>query len=146
MPKRKSATLLADASADPINRRWRRFFLWALLLILIASAAGTSGALHRLPWSKPGFHTLPELLASNKFRGFELLQEPDRPGPYQEKGVTSAGKGEPVFGSFWADGKQRRFNIAAVPGAELRVVGLMPEDGELTYMVLRSTASAAGQK
>ena len=53
-------------------------------------------------------------------------------------GPVSAGKGEPVSGSFWANGKACRFHVAGVPCEEFRVVGLIPQQGgEPTYIVLR---------
>ena len=90
------------------------------------------------PRTAPTFHTLTEVLASGKYAGFDLVQEPDRPGPYQDMGDVAAGKGEPVTGSFWANGKTRKFQVSGVPGKELRVVGLIPQTGgEPTYVVLR---------
>jgi hypothetical protein len=99
--------------------------------------------------SRPAYRTLPEVLASGDCGGFDLVQGPDRPGPYQEMGAARAGKGEPLSGSFWANGKTRRYHVPGVRGEEFRVVGLIPKDGgEPTYIVLRrhaAPASAAGQ-
>jgi hypothetical protein len=132
------------------RRRWYQYNLRTLLLVLIATALAMGVA---NKWyfyrPRPAYHTLPEVLASGKYDDFDVVQEPDRPGPYEDMGAACAGKGEPLAGSFWANGKTRRFHVPGVPGEEFRVVGLIPKDGgEPTYIVLRrhtAPASAAGQ-
>ena len=95
------------------------------------------------------YRTLPEVLASGKYGGFDLVQGPDRPGPYEDMGATCAGKGESLSGSFWANGKTRKFHVPGLPGEEFRVVGLVPQaGGEPTYIVLKrhtAPASPVGQ-
>ena len=82
--------------------------------------------------------------ASGKYDGFELVQEPDRPGPYEDMGATCSGRGEPLAGSLWANGETRKFHVPGVPGVEFRVVGLFPQDGdEPTYIVLKRHATPA---
>ena len=90
----------------------------------------------------PNYRTLPEVLASGKYNGFDVVQGPDRPGPYKDMEATCAGPGEPLSGSLWANGKSRRFHVPGVPGEEFRVVGLIPQDGgEPTYVVLKQRAA-----
>ena len=126
------------------ERRWYWHRLRTLLLVLVATALAMGVAKWHFHEPRPGWHTLPEVLASGKYDGFGLVQEPDRPGPYEEMGATCAGKGEPLSGSFWANGKTRRFHVPGVPGEEFRVVGLVPQDGgEPTYIVLKRHAAAA---
>src|SRR5208283_4739517 len=86
----------------------------------------------------PSYGKLPELLSSGKYDGYTVAQEPDRPGPYEEMAVADARAGEPLLGSLLANGKTRRYNVPGLPGAELRVVGLIPQGGgEPTYVVLK---------
>jgi hypothetical protein len=88
--------------------------------------------------------TLPELLALDSYNGFDLVQGPDRSGPYEDIGALRAGKGEPLSGSFWANGKSCKFHVSGVPGEEYRVVGLIPQDGGgPTYIILKRHAASA---
>jgi hypothetical protein len=124
------------------NRRLR-----TVLLVLIAAALALGVARWQFHEPRSTFRTLPEVLG--KYGGFDLVQEPDRPGPYEDMGANFAGKGESLSGSFWANGKTRKYYIDGVPGEEFRVVGLIPRDGgEPTYIVLKrhaTPASSAGQ-
>jgi hypothetical protein len=133
--KRKRATIKP-------RRRWREHLLRTLPVILIAAVLATVLARWRSHEGRPTYRTLPEVLASGNYGGFDVVQRPDRPGPYESMGPVCAGKGEPVSGSFWAHGKTRRFNLPGVPGKEFCVLGLIPRDGgEPTYVVLsRQTA------
>jgi hypothetical protein len=119
-----------------------------LLLVLMATALalGVAGWPFHPPRST--CHTLSEVLALDKYHGFDLVQGPDRPGPYEDIPAAAAGMGEPLSGSIWAHGKTRRFHVAGAPGEEFRVVGLIPQDGgEPTYIVLkRHLASATGDR
>ncbi len=126
------------------RRRWYQHGLRALLLVLIATALAMVLARWHSLGGRSTCHTLPEVLASGNYGGFDLVQGPDRPGPYESMGPVCAGKGEPVSGSFWANGKTRRFNVPGVPGKEFCVLGLIPRDGGApTYVVLsRQTAPA----
>ncbi len=124
--------------------RWRWYRLRTLLLVLIATATALGVAAWHLHEPRRTYRTLSELLASGKYDGFDLVQGPDRPGPYEDIGVTSAGKGEPLSGSFWANGKSCRFHVPGVSGQEFRVVGLVPQDdGEPTYVILKRHAAPA---
>ena len=100
-----------------------------LLFALIAATLAMGVAGWRFHEPHPDCRTLSEVLASGKFDAFNVVQGPDRPGPYKEMGTTSAGPGEPLSGSFWANGKTRRFHVPGVPGEEFRVIGLIPQDG-----------------
>ena len=129
--------------------RWHQYRLRTLLLVLVATALAMGVAQWHFHEPHSTYHMLPEVLASGKYNGFDLVQEPDRPGPYADMGATCAGKGEPLSGSFWANGKNRKFHVPGVPGEEFCVVGLVPQDGgEPTYIVLRrrvAPASPVGQ-
>jgi hypothetical protein len=136
---RKFKSQRAPSSAEP---RWRQYRLRTLLLVLIATAMAIGVAAWHLHVPRPSYRTLSELLSSAKYDGFDLVQGPGRPGPYEDIGVISAGRGEPLSGSFWASGKSCRFQVPGVPGEEFRVVGLIPQDrGEPTYMVLKRHAA-----
>jgi hypothetical protein len=131
------------AALNP-NPRWHQYRRRALLFVLIAAALamGVAGWHFREP--RPDRGTLSEVLAAGKYDGFDVVQAPDRPGPYKDIGATSARPGEPLSGSFWANGKTRRFHLPGVPGEEFRVVGLIPQDGgEPTYVVLKRRAAPA---
>jgi hypothetical protein len=131
------------AALNP-KRHWYQYRLRTLLLVLVATAMAMGVAKWHFNEPRPTYRTLPEVLASGKYDGFDLVQEPDRPGPYEDMGPTCAGKGEPLSGNFWANGKTRRFHVPGVTGEELRVVGLIPQDGgEPTYVVLRRHAAPA---
>ena len=125
--------------------RWHRYRLRTLLVVVIA--IGLAIGVARWPFHEPhpAFRTLPEVLALGKYEGFDRVQGPDRPGPYEDMGAACAGKGEPLSGSFWANGKTCRYHVPGVPGEEFCVVGLIPQDGGgPTYMVLkRHVASTA---
>jgi hypothetical protein len=117
---------------------WYRYRLRVLLVVLIAAALAMGVAKLHFHEPRLAYRTLPELLALGKYAGFELVQGPERPGPYVEMGAACAGKGEPLLGSFWANGKTCRYHVPGVPGEERCVIGLMPQDGsEPTYVVLR---------
>ena len=131
------------AAPNP-ERRWYRRRLRTLLFVLIATALGMGVAKWHFHEPHSTYRTLPEVLTSGNYEGFDLVQGPDRPGPYQDMGATCAGKGEPLSGSFWANGKTRKFHVPGVPGEEFRVVGLVPQDGgEPTYIVLKRHAAPA---
>jgi hypothetical protein len=110
------------------------------LFLLLAAAVLAFGLTNWWPQEKHSTdRTLMEIVAAHD--GFDLSEKPDHPGPYKELGVCRAGIGEPVFGSYWAAGKNCRFHIPAVPGEELQVVGLLPQDGSgPTYVVLKRHA------
>lgn len=131
------------------ERRWYRYRLRMLLLVLVATALAMGVAKWQFHEPRPKYRTLPEVLASGKYDGFDVVQEPDRSGPYEDMGATCAGQCEPLSGSFWANGKNRKFHVPGVPGEAFRVVGLVPQDGgEPTYIVLRrhvAPASPVGQ-
>ena len=63
--------------------RWRQYRLRTLLLVLIATATVMGVAAWHLHEPRPIYRTLPELLASGKYEGFDLVQGPGRPGPSQ---------------------------------------------------------------
>jgi hypothetical protein len=124
--------------------RWHQYRVRTVLLVLIAIALATGLARSHFHEPRTTYRTLPEVLASGKYAGFDLVQGPDRPGPYEDIGAAVAGKGEPLSGSFWANGKARKFHVPGVPGDEFRVVGLVPQDGgEPTYIVLKRRVAAA---
>ena len=125
------------ATLNP-QRRWYQYRLRTLLLVLLGIALAMGVAKWQVQEPRPTYRTLPELLASSKYAGFDLVQGPDRAGPYEDMGATCGGAGESLAGSFWANGKTRRFHVPGEPGVEFRVVGLIPQDGgEPTYLVLR---------
>jgi hypothetical protein len=126
------------------ERRWYQYRLRTLLLVLVATAMAMGVAKWQFHEPRSRYRALPEVLASRKYEGFDLVQEPDRPGPYEEMGANCAGQGEPISGSFWANGKNRKFHVPGVPGEEHCVVGLVPQDGgEPTYIVLKRRATPA---
>jgi hypothetical protein len=135
-------TAKANAIALMPERRWYQHRLRTLLLVLVATAMGMGAVNWHFHEPRPTYRTLPEVLTSGNYDGFDLVERPDRPGPYKDIGALRAGKGEPLSGSFWANGKSRKFHIPAVPDEELCVVGLVPQDGgEPTYIVLRRHAA-----
>lgn len=126
--------------------RWYHYRLRALLVVGIGAALAMGVAKWHSPEPGPKYRTLPEVLASKAYVGFDLVQEPDRPGPYEDMGASCAGPGEPLAGSFWANGKTRKFHVPGVPGEEFRVVGLIPQDGsEPTYVVLKRHTAPLGR-
>ena len=89
------------------------------LLLLLAATALAFGLTQWGSQPKhPRYRTLPQIVAA--YDGFAQAEAPDRPGPYEDLGACRAESGEPVTGSFWANGKSCRFHIPAVPGEELR--------------------------
>lgn len=131
-------------AASPAKGRWR-FGLGTVLVVLAAAAVAMGHGKWFFHEPGPTYLTLPEILALPDYAGFELVREPDRPGPYERMGTTNGPLGEPVAGSFGAKGKFSRFSLPGVPGEEYRIVGLLPQDGAPTYIVLvRHTASASG--
>jgi hypothetical protein len=144
LPKELRMTKKSKTPAPQPTRRWSKYRVRTLLLVLIATAAAIGvyrWPFHGLP---SRIHTLPEVLASSKCHGFELVQGPDRPGPYEDLEPNSGTSGEPLSGSVWANGKSCRYNVAGVPGEEFRAVGLIPQDGgPPTYIVLKRRAAPA---
>ena len=71
---------------------------------------------------EPGaaYRTLPEILALPDYAGFELVQGPERPGPYECIGTTRGAAGEAVAGSFGAKGK--KFSRFSLPGGPVRSI------------------------
>jgi hypothetical protein len=138
-----------SAALNP-KPRWYQRRLRTLLVVGITAALAMGVARWHSHEPRPTYRTLPEVLAAGNYAGFDLVQEPDRPGPYEDMGATCAGTGESLSGSFWANGKTRKFHVPGVPGEEFRVVGLVPQDGgEPTYIVLRrhaAPASAEGRR
>jgi hypothetical protein len=105
------------------ERRWYQYRPRALLMmVLVAIALGTGVAKWHFHEPLPTYRTLPEVLALGKYDGFDLVQGPDRPGPYKDIGAVAAGKGEPLFESSWANGKTRKFHVPGVSGEAFRVV------------------------
>jgi hypothetical protein len=140
----------ARPAAPKRKPRWNKFRLRTLLVVLVAIGLALAYCQWHLHGPRLNYRTLPEVLASAKCDGFDLVQEPDRPGPYIDMDPASAENGQPLSGSLWANGKNRKYSVPGVPGAEFRVVGLIPQDGgEPTYIVLKrrtSPASASGEK
>jgi hypothetical protein len=134
MPKQRKA---APATLSTQGR----FHLGRRSLFLLLSAAILAFGLTKW-WpqgNQPSYRTLRQIVAVAD--GFELTESPDRPGPYQQLGTCGTGIGEPAIGSFWANGKTCRFHVPGVPGEELRVIGLLPQDGgRPTYVVLKRHA------
>ena len=131
MPKKRKAILTNH------NTKGRFYLGRRKLLMLVAVAVLAFGLAKWWPQEKhPKSRTLTQIVAAHE--GFNVAERPNRPGPYEELGTCRAGVGEPVIGSFWANGKSCRFHIPGVAGEELRVVGLLREDGGgPTYVVLR---------
>jgi hypothetical protein len=126
-----------SASPQP-NRRWQRYRLHTLLVVVIGAALAIGIAKWQFRAARPTYRSLPEVLAQGNCGDFDLVQGPDRPGPYEDMGAVPARKGEPIFGSFSANGKTRKVHVPGVPGEEFRVVGLLPQSGgEPTYIVLK---------
>ena len=84
----------AQSAAPNPKPRWYRYRLRTLLLVVIAAVAAMGVARWHFPDPHPAYHTLPEVLASGKYDGFDLVQGPDRSGPYEDMGATCGGKGE----------------------------------------------------
>jgi len=131
VPKQRKATPATLSTQGRFHLGRRSLFL------LLAAAVLAFGLTEWWPQGKhPSYRTLTQIVATAA--GFELAESPDRPGPYQQLGTCSTGIGEPAIGSFWANGKTCRFHIRAVPGEELRVICLLPQDsGGPTYVVLK---------
>jgi hypothetical protein len=131
MPKQRKAIRTSQ------NSKGRSILGRRLLLLLVAAAVLAFGLAKWWPQEKhPKFRTLTQIVAAQE--GFDVAEEPTPPGPYEELGTSRAEVGEPIIGSFWANGKSCRFNIPGIAGEELRVIGLLPQDGGgPTYVVLR---------
>jgi hypothetical protein len=142
MPKQRRAT------PAPPDAKGRFHLGRRPLLVLLAVAALALGIAKWGPQPKrPAYRSLTQIVAA--YDGFDVAESPDGPGPYEELGTSRAGIGEAVVGSFWANGKSCRFHVPAVPGEEVRVVGLLPRDGGgPTYVVLKrhvTSTPPAGQ-
>jgi hypothetical protein len=120
--------------------RWYQYRRRALLFVLIAAALAMGVAGWHFHEPRPNCHTLPEVLASGKYDGFDVVQGPDRPGPYKDMGATCAGPGEPLSGSFWANGKTRRFHVPGVPGQQYLVY--LPEGGTVKVKLAKGKYNA----
>ena len=131
MPKQRKAIPTSQNTKGRFNLGRR------LLLLLVTAAVLAFGLAKWWPQGKhPKFRTLTQIVAAQE--GFDVAEEPDRPGPYEELGTSSAGVGEAAIGSFWANDKSCRFHVPGMAGEELRVVGLLPQDGGgPTYVVLK---------
>ena len=128
----------------PTAKNKGRFYLGRrLLLPLVAAVVLALGITKWWPQEKhTKFRTQTQIVAAQE--GFDIAEEPNRPGPYEELGTCRAGVGESVIGSFWANGKICRVHVPGVAGEELRVVGLLPQDGGgPTYVVLRRQVASA---
>lgn len=135
MPKQKKVTpaTLNDKGRFHLGRR-------SLLVLLAVAALALGIAKWGSQPKRPNYRTLTEIVDAHP--GFDVAQEPDHPGPYEELGTNRPGIREPVIGSFWANGKSCRFHVPGVPGEESRVVGLLPQDGSgPTYVVLKRRVS-----
>lgn len=128
-------TTASESAAPQRKRRWHQFSLRTLFLVATAAAA-TAGLAKWYYRSPPVvYRTLPEILED--YRGWDLVQGPDQPGPYAELGASCAGRGCSVSGGFWHDGKNRTFSIPGVPGEEFRVLELASRKDGPTFVVLR---------
>ena len=131
MPKQRKAIATSQNTQ-------RRFNPGRRLLLLLAAAVVLAFGLGKWwPQEKhPKFRTLTQIVAAQE--GFDIAEEPHRRGPYEELGICRAEVGEAIIGSFWANGKNCRFDVPGTAGEELRAVGLLPQDGGgPTYVVLR---------
>ena len=139
MPKQRKAIPTSQ------NTKGRFNFGRRLLLLLVTAVVLAFGLAKWWPKEKhPKFRTLTQIVAAHE--DFDIAEEPDRPGPYEELGTHRARVGETVIGSFWANGKSCRFQVPGVAGEELRVIGLLPEDGGgPTYVVLRRHIRSTSQ-
>ncbi len=136
MTKAKSQTAMGSG-----QRRWYKHRL-RILLCIVAVAAVYVGFVRWYPRRpSPAYRTLSEILKS--YKGSDLVQEPDRPGPCEIIAAPNSWVSGPVVGSFRANGETRRFSVSAIPGNELCVVGLVPrEGGGPTYIVLKRKAES----
>ena len=131
MPNEQSAITKSEL-------RWYQYSLRTLLLVITVSALVMGLSKWYFSEPPPIYYTLPELLALGNFQGYDLVQGPDRPGPYEYIGGHHSGNGNPASGVFRGHGKSREYHIPGVPNEELLVAGLVPKDGgEPTYMVLK---------
>jgi hypothetical protein len=133
MTKAKSQTTRRSG-----QRRWyqRRRMLLCIVAVAVVCVGFVKWYSH-LP--SPAYRTLSEIL--KYYSGSELVQEPDRPGPYEIIAAPNSWVNGPVVGSFRANGETRRFSVSAIPGYELCVVGLVSrEGGGPTYVVLKRKA------
>jgi hypothetical protein len=95
--------------------------------VLIATALAMGVAKWHFHEPHSAYRTLPEVLASGKYEGFDLVHEPDRPGPYQDMGATGAGKGESLSGSFWLTARLASFMFLACPARSFASSVLFPK-------------------
>jgi hypothetical protein len=124
----------------PKPRRSRRL----VLLVLLCAVAGY-GALQWRGNKAPGaagFAELPEALRAKGFVGWEVVEPPDRPGPYRVSETVppvTAPRGKSASSSFTVAGsKPRHFNLSASPEYDQAVVALDTEgDKTPTFVVLR---------
>lgn len=114
-----------------------------LLLILGAGAAyvALQGGRGKAPGTS-GFADLANALRAKRLVGWEVVEAPDRPGPYRVADVPPpafAGRGQPLVMNFRpAGGELRRFDLPASPDFEQAVVALETEgDKTPTFVVLR---------
>jgi hypothetical protein len=140
MPKQRKAIRTSQ------NTKGRFILSRRLLLLLVTAAVLAFGLAKWWPQEEhPKFRTLTQIVAAQE--GFDVAEEPNRPGPYEELRTSRAGVGEPIIGSFWANNKSCRFHIPGMAEEELRVIGLLPQDGGgPMYIVLkRHIASPASR-
>jgi hypothetical protein len=132
------AILASRRSTSPKGTKCRfQYSLRSLLAVLTLSALAMGLGKWWLQEPPPLYRTLPEILAAHD--GFDFVQGPDEPGPYQYLGTVCAARNTTVSGEFRANGKTRSFHVPGVPGEEFRVVGLAPQDGSSpTYIVLKA--------
>ena len=108
--------------------------------MLTVAIAGVFGIGRRYFQSSSSvYHTLSEILATHS--DWDVVQEPDRPGPYQIMLPPGPWQVGPVSATFRTNGQMRRVHVPAIQGHELCVVGLLPQQGgEPTYLVLKRKA------
>jgi hypothetical protein len=124
-----------------------QFGVGTLLMVLAAMAVVLGVSKWGFPsqGNRSTYHTLAELRA--KYADFDVVQVPDLPGPYEEiPGATYRGEGGDLAGSFWANGKTRKFFVAGAPGVEHRVVELISQDSrDPTFLVLQFPKSTGAK-
>ena len=135
-------TILRPLTPKP-RRRWYQYGLRAFLLVLIATVL----AMVLTRWHSLGgrstYRTLPEVLASGNYGDFDLVQGPDRPGPYESMGPVFAGKGEPVSGSFWANGKLVDFMFLVYPARSFAFRSILRTAASQHMLFLRRQTAPA---
>jgi hypothetical protein len=86
---------MAKPRSKPLQpkRHWRRYGLRALLLVI--AVALVAWGLVKWPFNAwpSNYHTLPEIL--RQYPGWELIEGPDRPGPYETIAAPSPSSGVP---------------------------------------------------